>query len=98
MSSVQSAVDGVQQSGVALGHADGVVLVGKLGVQDLQAGVGLHILLGGGVVDDDAVHLAVEQGLDSGGAVVIGGDVVLAVAAVLRGVGAVDVAGGAASG
>src|SRR5699024_9568495 len=60
--------------------------------------VGSHKLLGGSLVDDDSVHLAVDQGLHGGGAVVIGGDVVLAVAAVFGGVRGVDVTGGAALG
>ena len=85
----QRAVHGVHQSGVALGHADGVVLVGILGVQNDQAGVGGHELLGRGLVDDHGVHLAVEQILHGHDAVVIGDHMVLAVV-----VGAVDVAGG----
>ena len=90
---LQSAVDGVQQSGVALGHADGVVLVGILGVQNGQTGVCLHILLCGDVVDDDAVDLAGKQVLNGGRAVVKADDVVIAVI-----IAAVDEAGGAALG
>src|SRR5699024_7602857 len=92
----QGAVDGIQQLGVALGHADGVLFIGVLGVQDLQTGVGGHELLGGSVVDNDAVNLTIHQSLHSSQTVVVGGDVLLAEAAVLHGSGAVQVTGGAA--
>ena len=59
---LQSAVDGVQQLGVAFGNADGVIFLGVSGVKDLQAGVGRNELLGGGIVDDDGIDLAVVQG------------------------------------
>ncbi len=98
MQLVEGGVDGVQQGLVALVHRGAVLLLHPVAGEDGQALVGGHILLGGGLVDDDRVYLAVDQGLHGGGAVIVAGHMVLAVAAVLGGVGGVDVAGGATLG
>ena len=87
----QRLVDGVEQGGVVLVHADGVVLGDVLGVQNCQTGVGSHKGFGGSGVDDHAVNLTVQQSLHGGSAVVIGGDMIVAVIT-----GGVNVAGGAA--
>lgn len=47
---VERGVDGVEQGGVALVQADGVILVGILGVKDGEAGVVLDKLLSRSVV------------------------------------------------
>ena len=75
---LKSVVDGVEQSGVALGNADGVVLLNPGGVEDAQALIGFYQALGRGVVDDDAVNLSVQQGLNGYDGVVVGGYGVLA--------------------
>ena len=95
---LQRAVDGLQQGGVVLGDGGGVILHGVFGVQDGEAGalVGGHQSLGGLVIQDDAVHLAVLQGLHGVRGLSEGLD--LAQARVLDVPGGIQEAGGAGLG
>ena len=89
----QRLVQGFLQRGVVLSHADGVILVGVLGVQNGQTGVCLDVLLSRRFVDHDAVDLTGEQVLHGGRAVIKGNHAVLAVI-----IDAIAITGGAALG
>ena len=71
---LQGTVDRGHQCLVALEEAEGVVFRLLGGGTHLQTGVRLQIGFGHGVVHDDAVHLAVVQGLEDHGVGVIGHD------------------------
>ena len=92
---VHGGVDGLQQPGkAAFWSAMAAVLHGKLRVQDLQVGAGGHAGLSGFVIDDYGIHLTVHQSSKRPQRQLLQAAWSPAIAAVLRGAGAVDVAGG----